>query len=85
MLTACAVFQPGVLLVKTGEAKKMQPLLLAIPGIRRLLGAQGPQTIVAHCPFARPLERTPMAKRAEGDRLGMANIRGWPGLVHKQF
>ena len=52
MLTACAVFQPGVLLVKTGEAKKMQTLFLAIPGMRRLLGAQGPQTIVAHCPFA---------------------------------
>jgi hypothetical protein len=52
MLTARAVFQPGVLLVKTGEAKTMQALLLAIPRLRRLPGAQGPQTIVAHCPFA---------------------------------
>jgi len=52
MLTARAVFQPGVLLVETGEAKKMQTLLLAIPELRRLLGAQSPQAIVAHCPLA---------------------------------
>ena len=52
MLTACAFFQPGVLLVKTGEAKGMQAFLLAIPGLPRRPGAQGPQTIVAHCPSA---------------------------------
>ena len=84
-MTACAFFQPGVLLVKTGEAKKMQTLLLAIPRMRRLLGAQGAQTIVAHWPFAGSLERRRRAIRAADDKLSMANIRDWPRLVHKQF